>query len=85
MRIGADTGQAHAVSHFGGVRAYLSAVCGDERHLRELVDAVRSAAGDDSSPGPSWTQWALATYDLATGRAEAIVFVEITGSSAFSA
>ncbi len=71
MRIGADTGQAHAVSHFGGVRAYLSAVCGDERHLRELVDAVRSAAGDDSSPGPSWTQWALATYDLATGRAEA--------------
>ncbi|MFD2077659.1 helix-turn-helix transcriptional regulator [Actinopolymorpha cephalotaxi] len=71
MRIGADTGQAHAVSHFGGVRAYLAAVRGDEPHLRELVGAVRAATAGDSSPGPSWTQWALATYDLATGRTEA--------------
>ncbi|MET9022575.1 LuxR family transcriptional regulator [Actinopolymorpha sp. NPDC004070] len=71
MRIGADTGQAHAVSHFGGVRAYLAAVRGDEAHLRELVDAVRAATAGDSSPGPSWTRWALATYDLATGRTEA--------------
>ncbi|MGW0230337.1 helix-turn-helix transcriptional regulator [Actinopolymorpha singaporensis] len=71
MRIGADTGQAHAVSHFGGVRAYLAALRGDEPHLRELVDTVRAAAAGDSSPGPTWTQWAMATHDLATGRPEA--------------
>ena len=71
LRVGADTGQAHVVSHFRGVLAYLAALAGDEARCRELANAVLvESVGGGSSPGPSWAHWALSAVDLAAGRTE---------------
>nr|WP_238362121.1 helix-turn-helix transcriptional regulator [Actinopolymorpha pittospori] len=71
LRVGADTGQAHVVSHFRGVLAYLAALDGDEARCRDLTNAVLvESVGGGSSPGPSWAHWALSASDLAAGRTE---------------
>ncbi|PYC85057.1 helix-turn-helix transcriptional regulator [Streptomyces tateyamensis] len=77
LGLAGDLGQPQWESQLAALDAYLAALRGDGRRLRERVDQATAetawARGTRWAAGTSWTQWALAADDLAQGRAAEVV------------